>query len=103
MSKGHPSDVADKFMLRLPDGMRDRIREEAEANKRSMNQEIVVRLEESLARDTPEGVDADIKFVRKIVHETMTSVIDRIVNSDDMMQKFREQRAESERIAKEDS
>lgn len=34
----------DKFMLRLPDGMRDLIAKEAAANGRSMNAEIVQRL-----------------------------------------------------------
>jgi hypothetical protein len=34
----------DKFMLRLPDGMRDRIKAAAEANQRSMNSEIVTTL-----------------------------------------------------------
>lgn len=38
---------SDKFMLRFPDGMRDRIREAAEGNKRSMNAEIVARLEQT--------------------------------------------------------
>lgn len=37
----------DKFMLRLPDGMRDRIGVEAKSNGRSMNAEIVARLEDS--------------------------------------------------------
>lgn len=32
---------SDKFMLRLPDGMRDRIADEAKKNGRSMNAEIV--------------------------------------------------------------
>jgi plasmid stability protein len=36
---------SDRFMLRLPDGMRDRIKAAAEANTRSMNAEIVYRLE----------------------------------------------------------
>lgn len=36
----------DKFIVRLPDGMRDRIRSAAEANNRSMNAEIVATLEE---------------------------------------------------------
>lgn len=38
---------SDKFMLRLPDGMRERIKVAAEANNRSMNAEIVSRLEAS--------------------------------------------------------
>ncbi|MBR9890791.1 Arc family DNA-binding protein [bacterium] len=36
----------DKFMLRLPDGLRSRIRAVAERNCRSMNAEIVALLEE---------------------------------------------------------
>jgi len=41
------SDLADKFMLRMPEGMRDRIAEAARINNRSMNAEIVHRIEES--------------------------------------------------------
>jgi hypothetical protein len=36
----------DKFIVRLPDGMRDRIKAAAERNGRSMNSEIVSTLEE---------------------------------------------------------
>ena len=39
---------SDKFMLRLPDGMRERIAKVAKQNGRSMNAEIVARLDESL-------------------------------------------------------
>ena len=38
----------DKFMLRLPDGMRDELKAESERNGRSMNSEIVARLEQTL-------------------------------------------------------
>lgn len=38
--------LSDKFMLRLPDGMRDRIKAAADASNRSMNAEIVATLEE---------------------------------------------------------
>ena len=37
----------DQYMLRLPGGMRDRIKAAAEGNNRSMNAEIVARLEKS--------------------------------------------------------
>lgn len=37
---------SDKFVLRLPDGMRDRIKLAAEVSGRSMNQEIIQALEE---------------------------------------------------------
>ncbi len=41
--------VADqeKFVLRLPDGFRDRLRDAAKANGRSMNAEVIARLEYS--------------------------------------------------------
>ena len=39
----------DQYMLRLPDGMRDRIKEAAASNNRSMNAEIVARLEASFS------------------------------------------------------
>lgn len=45
--KEFPSDKADKFVVRFPDGMREKIRAAAEANNRSMNAEIVSRLENS--------------------------------------------------------
>lgn len=41
----YPSRDLDKFVLRMPEGMRDNIRIEAVRNKRSMNAEIVYHLE----------------------------------------------------------
>lgn len=43
----HTGRESDKFMLRLPDGMRDRIKSVADANGRSMNAEIVSTLSEA--------------------------------------------------------
>lgn len=40
-----PSDTADKFMLRLPYGLRQQIADDAKASGRSMNAEIVHRLQ----------------------------------------------------------
>jgi len=45
--KKYPSDKQDKFMLRMPEGMREQIRLSAEHYGRSMNAEIVARLRES--------------------------------------------------------
>ncbi|MEI1249241.1 Arc family DNA-binding protein [Rhizobium aouanii] len=42
-----PNDELDKFLLRMPDGLRKRIKREAEKNNRSMNSEIVATLEEA--------------------------------------------------------
>lgn len=46
-----PSEQQDRFIVRLPDGMRDKIRSVAERNGRSMNAEIVARLQRSLDAD----------------------------------------------------
>lgn len=42
----------DKFMLRLPDGMRDQIKRVADANGRSMNAEMIIRLQASLMTES---------------------------------------------------
>ncbi|GJD58352.1 Arc family DNA-binding protein [Methylobacterium dankookense] len=44
----YPSDLAERFQLRMPTGLRDRVKAEAETNKRSMNAEIIARLELTL-------------------------------------------------------
>lgn len=46
---------SDGFMLRFPDGMRDRIKAAADTAERSMNAEIVARLEESFTYAHREG------------------------------------------------
>jgi len=40
-----PSQTADKFIIRLPKGMRDLIAEKAQSNNRTMNAEVVARLQ----------------------------------------------------------
>ncbi|MEJ1173192.1 Arc family DNA-binding protein [Agrobacterium sp. CMT1] len=49
---------SDKFPLRLPDGMRDRIRSEADRNNRSMNAEIVFQLSRAYAQPEMQKADA---------------------------------------------
>ena len=53
MTQESPSRDQDKFMVRMPEGMRERIAEAAKANNRSMNAEIVARLEESFPPERP--------------------------------------------------
>jgi hypothetical protein len=50
-----PGRGSDQFVVRLPDGMRDYIADAAKANGRSMNAEIVARLEESFRGTLPPG------------------------------------------------
>ena len=47
----YSSRTADKFVVRLPEGMRDRIADVARAQHRSMNSEIIARLESSLQQE----------------------------------------------------
>lgn len=55
--------LADKYVLRLPDGMREKITELAKANNRSMNAEMVLMLQQAIdaraAGAAPGGVDVD--------------------------------------------
>jgi hypothetical protein len=52
----YPSEAADRFQVRMPDGMREKIRAAAEASGRSMNAEIVHRLSRSLDRQTVDEI-----------------------------------------------
>lgn len=60
----YPSDAADRFLVRMPDGMRERIAEAAKATGRSMNAEIVARLQDSFIEPQarlPTELLADLK------------------------------------------
>lgn len=59
--KNFPSVTADKFVVRLPDGMREQIAEVAKANNRSMNAEVVARLQDSLEGNA----QSDVAYVIK--------------------------------------
>lgn len=72
MARGDfPSAKQDQFVLRLPDGMRDQIKEKAEGNSRSMNAEIVARLAESLEMEALADNPAISADVLRPVLETM--------------------------------
>lgn len=51
MREQYPSETQDRVMVRLPDGMRERLKEAAKVGKRTMNAEIVARLEFAFAVD----------------------------------------------------
>lgn len=54
-----PGQGSDQFMVRLPDGMRDEIAKQAQQNGRSMNAEIIARLDFSFSELlSPEGLVA---------------------------------------------
>lgn len=50
MEKKFPSQLQDKFTVRFPEGMRDKIAELAKKNGRSMNTEILVAINEYISR-----------------------------------------------------
>lgn len=62
---------SEKFNLRLPDGMRDRIAEAAKVNNRSMNAEIVARLTASF-----EDSDLDERMTR--IEESLAQLHSRL-------------------------
>ena len=47
MNENQPGRGSDQFNLRFPDGMRERLKADAAANGRSLNAEIIARLEAS--------------------------------------------------------
>lgn len=51
MSDKFPSQTQDKFTVRFPDGMRDKIAEIAKKNNRSMNSEIICMLEREIMNE----------------------------------------------------
>jgi hypothetical protein len=53
--KPSPSEMQDRIIVRLPDGMRDRLAELAKSNKRSVNAEVVSCLETLLQRSHVTG------------------------------------------------
>ena len=58
----YSSRTADKFVVRLPDGMRERIAEVARDHHRSMNSEIIARLEQSLIQEGNLGEELSMRL-----------------------------------------
>ena len=58
----YSSRTADKFVVRLPDGMRERIADVARNHHRSMNSEIIARLEQSLIQEASLGDELKLRL-----------------------------------------
>ena len=58
----YSSRTADKFVVRLPDGMRERIADVARNHHRSMNSEIIARLEQSLVQEGSLGDELNLRL-----------------------------------------
>ncbi|MBX9761502.1 MAG: Arc family DNA-binding protein [Pseudomonadaceae bacterium] len=58
----YSSRTADKFVVRLPDGMRERIADVARNHHRSMNSEIIARLEQSMLQESALGDELNMRL-----------------------------------------
>jgi plasmid stability protein len=58
----YSSRTADKFVVRLPDGMRERIADVARNHHRSMNSEIIARLEQSMLQEGALGDELNLRL-----------------------------------------
>ncbi|MBT8766774.1 Arc family DNA-binding protein [Metapseudomonas boanensis] len=67
----YSSRTADKFVVRLPEGMRERIALVARNHHRSMNSEIIARLEQSMLQEgaLDEGVSMRLDSPELTLHE----------------------------------
>ena len=75
-----------KFLVRMPEGMRERIAEVAKANNRSMNSEIVAALEALYPpKDTVQEV---IDMSRRIIGVVEDGSPPKIVEMRDMLQRL---------------
>lgn len=81
--KATNSRTADKFVVRLPDGMRERVAEVARANHRSMNSEIIDRLEQSLLNNRFEPVQIETVDTEELKSELNRAyrIIDRLLQN----------------------
>jgi hypothetical protein len=72
-----PSRTADKFVVRLPGGMREQIAEVARLHHRSMNSEIISRLEQSLLHDGDLTGDSEGRLDRAQLSQQESQLIER--------------------------
>ena len=80
-----PSRQLDQFNIRLPDGLRDKIKEMAEQNNRSMNAEINFILETAVGDGiTGQGTNPDLQ---KLL-QRMSEELDKITGSTGDVRKF---------------
>lgn len=66
-----PSTLAEKYIVRFPDGMRARLHEAARANNRTLNAEILARLERSFELDGPEAKAELLALVNEAIDERL--------------------------------
>lgn len=90
MTNPPPSRTADKIIIRLPDGMRDRLHQRAEANGRSMTAEVVGMLEQVLEEPTEQEMGAMAHEAMRVVKE-LEYAQERVAASQSRLQTLREE------------
>lgn len=85
-----PSRTAEQFMVRFPDGMRDRIAEAAKANNRSMNSEIVARLGASFASapETSASIQATLFDEKAADFATRLAAVEKLMPAMALLEKL---------------
>lgn len=88
----YPSETQERFIVRFPDGMRDNIAEAAKANNRSMNAEIVDRLQSSFEPASSSGSDLvldqaqqiwELRQILAVAHMELAKAADALVKRGD--------------------
>ncbi len=78
MTQDSPSRKLDQYIVRFPHGMRDRLKEAAAESNRSLNAEIIARLEKSF---NPAGTEAFLgsdfvkAFLRVAIEESVEEIL----------------------------
>lgn len=81
-----PSDDTDRLMVRFPPGLRDRIKEAASSSGRSMNAEIISRLQDSFeTKAEPIGEDLVVQVASDVAQKAAQAAV---VNILTMFQQF---------------
>lgn len=78
MAQDTPSRRLEQYIIRFPDGMRDRLKDEAAKNGRSLNAEIIQRLTASLELDdyVPKvNANEDTVGVKVVIPEDLAEAI----------------------------
>lgn len=89
MSDQSPSRFLDKIIIRVPNGMRDRIKRVAEANNRSVNAELLVLLDRTYPAETKidDHLQGIAEAVGKLPAENRTDVWREIFQQLDALRK----------------
>ncbi|MBO1007091.1 Arc family DNA-binding protein [Acidovorax sp. SD340] len=75
MAEDRTPQDADKYIVRFPEGMRERLKNLAKANNRTLNAEIIARLQASFT-EPAQGVDRDVAIASSTA-EAMLKALDR--------------------------